>query len=97
MRGGAVAPGDWGITAERGNTVCVHLLHEHSERIGEAKATEQGSRNFCHLLRRRSRIGRLRDLNDVFVEPHRNQPALCLFAFAVATITDLDRPLGDPS
>ena len=97
MRGGAVAPGDSSITAQRGNTVCVHLLHDHSERIGEAEATEQGSRNSCHLLRRRSRTGRLRALNDVFVEPHRNLPALCLFAFAVATIMDLDRPLGDPS
>jgi alpha-L-fucosidase len=32
-RGGPVAPGDWGVTTQRGDTVYVHLLRAHDGRV----------------------------------------------------------------
>ncbi|WP_394647352.1 alpha-L-fucosidase [uncultured Sphingomonas sp.] len=32
-RGGPVAPGDWGVTTQRGKTVYVHLLRDHGGRV----------------------------------------------------------------
>ena len=32
-RGGPVAPGDWGVTTQRGKTVYVHLMRAHDGRV----------------------------------------------------------------
>lgn len=46
-RGGPVAPGDWGVTTQRGKTVYVHLTREHGGRIRLPLA---GRVAFAHLL-----------------------------------------------